>query len=479
MSLDQISDETVALLRKAQTNGVTSATGVYGYDLSGVVSLVPVNTPTFDRTPRTSGEGSQAAHWRALLNVNNQQPNPFVGMDGGGSFIQVAEQDVLATYQPVRVSGQVTRDSIDLAKGYEDAKALASISTLMGWRILENKALIGGQAFALPAIGTVTLAAQATGGAIAASTAVAVRIAARSPYNYYWGGSSIASTNVSVTTGTTVGTNSVLATWPAVKGAAAYDVFVAGFYVTTVTSNTYTVTAVPAANATSVPSLPALSTTVPTAVPTVDASFSTNSYNGQVATILGDYGTNGVVTPGTGTSSGATWITNNGAALTGSAQGISQIDEVNQAIYQAAQLSPSRMVMNSALAQEIALNALGTNSAVTYLTSDDTGRSGATVGVSAARYINRASGGDSVAIEVDPHMPAGMILFLTDRIPYPNAGIANVFEARCLRDVTQFEYGVQLVSGAGGGPRDVWDQSSLETLVNRAPVACGVLSEVG
>lgn len=479
MNLDDITQETLEAIAKASaTSGVTSATGLVGYDLSSVVSLVPVNTPTYDSTPTEDGAGSTAAHWRALLNVNNLQPNPFVGLDAGGNFVQFEEQDMLAPYLPVRVSGQVTRDAIALGKNYADAKAIASIGTLMQWRIQDNKALLGGQNFALPAIGTTTLTTSTTGGSIPATTTVHVRVQARSPLNYFWGGSGVASADNTVTTGSG-STNSVTATWSPVKGAAAYDVFVAGFYVTTVTAPKVVVTSVPSGNAGNVPPLPGLYTTVPTLNTSTDTSYSANSYNGYVASILGDYSSNGQVTPGSGTSSGAVWTDLGGAAFTANAQGVAEIDTMNLSIYNNAQLSPTRIITNARVAQEIGQQALGSNSAVTYLQPQDGDRTGVTVGVQAARYINRATG-ESLGISVDPWVPDGMAMFVTDRIPYPNSGIANVFARRTLQDVTQFDYGPQLQAGSvGGGPRDVWDQSSIEALVCRAPVACGVITGIG
>lgn len=479
-TLDEITQESIDAIQKAAaTNGVLSATGLQGYDLGPVVSLVPVNTPTYDSTPTEDGSGSDAARWKALLNVNNLQPNPFVGLDAGGNFVQFEEQDCLALYMPVRVSGQVTRDAVARSKNYADAKAIASIGTLMQWRIQDNKALIGGQNFPLPAIGAVSLTAVNSGGSIAASTAVHVRVQARSPLNYFWGGSSLASTDTSVTTSTTAGVNSVTASWAPVKGAAAYDVFVAGFYYTTVTAPAVTVKSVPTANAAAVPVLPGLFTTVPSLNTATDTSYSANSYNGYVASILGDYSGTGLVTPGSGTNSGATWTDLGGAALTASSQGVAEIDNMNLSIYTAAQLSPTRIVTNARVAQEIGQQALGTNAAVTYLQPADGDRTGVTVGVQAARYINRATG-ESLNISVDPWVPDGMAIFVTDRIPYPNSGIANVFARRTLQDVAQFDYGPQLQAGTvGGGPRDVWDQSSIEALLCRAPVACGVLTGIG
>jgi hypothetical protein len=213
LDLNEITDETLQAIQKAATAGVISSTGLVGFDLSGVVSLVPVNTPTYDTIAREDGSGSVAANWRALLNVNSTQPNPFTGLDGGGSLINISEQDMLAKYLPVRVSGKVTRDAVALAKNYEDAKGIASIQTLMQWRIQDNKAIIGGQAWALAAIGALTFATATTGGTIAATTTVHVRVAARSAYNYFWGGSGAASTDASQATGSGTATNTVTATW--------------------------------------------------------------------------------------------------------------------------------------------------------------------------------------------------------------------------------------------------------------------------
>jgi len=496
MDLDRITAETLEGLKdaftKAATAGVNATTGLYGYDLGSLVSQVPVNTPTYDATPRENGDGSKNAAWRALLNVNSGQPGPFVGLDTGGYLINVSEQDVFAPYLPVRVSGEVTDDAIDLAKNYEDAKAIASVQTLMQWRIQDNKAIIGGQGWALHTISAQSTPTTATtGGTIALSTAVHVKVAARSALNYYWGasglgqaaGGGVATADATVTTGGGTSTNTVTASWPALKGAVAYDVWVGPssgtyFYYTTVTAPTCLITSLPVANQ-ALPALPGLFQTAPTAVPyAADTTSSASSYNGMIASILGDYGSNSIVTPGSGTGSGATWTDLGGAALTGTAQGVTQIDSMLLAIFNAAQLTPTRIVTNARVAQEIGSASMGSNAAVTYLMPDGANRSGITVGVMASRYISRVTG-ETIAIDVDPWVPDGMAIFASDRIPYPNAGIANNFAVRCLRDVRQKDYGVALTQGGGVGPAEQWDTSSVETLVCRAPVTCGVLTAVG
>lgn len=485
-----ITEETLDAIQKALTAGVTVATNVTGYDLTKPVSLIPINTPWFSRVRRVNaGQGSLATHWKAFLNVNNNQPNPFTGLEGGGNYANISEEDIMALFQPVRLSGYVTRDAMALGRGYYDPKSLAVAQTLLQWRLADEKALLGGQNFALPAIGATTLTAQATGGTIGASIVVHVRVAARSTYNYYYGGSGIPSTDNSVTV--SAGTvNSVLATWAAVKGAVAYDIWVANgagtfFYYGSTTVNTVTVTSMPVANATP-PSFPAFATTLTngqgtavTAIPTADFSYNSSAYNGLMASLAGDVGTGAsLVTPGTGTASGATFQSLDGAKLTGTSGGITEIDNWLQTIFDTAQVSPTALLMNSQQAKDIKNHIWGGGNAVTYLDPQSNGRVGATAGGSFAHYINGSSGGDILEIIVDPQMPVGTVIAICEMVPYPDSGISNPFELRTLQDVTQFDYGAPLVVGANGGPRDIWDVSSIETFVNRAPVTCGVLSNI-
>ncbi|QGJ93456.1 major capsid protein [Arthrobacter phage Mufasa8] len=482
-ALEQLSTETIEEIKKAQTTGVTVATGITGYDLSGLISLIPVNTPWFDRVSRVGGKGAQVAQWKALTNINNAQPNPFSGLEAGGGKVKFNELDVFAPYRPLRMAGEYTLDSRDLAQGYADTKAIAVAGTLGQWRIGANKAHLGGQAFALPAISSAVLTASGTGGTIGASANVFVRVAARSPYNFYWGGSgaAAAAANVTVSAGTT---NSVTATVASVRGAVAYDWFVGSSagtekYLTTTTVNKLVITSIPGANQPAPTNIPSLSATAPTAVPTVDASYNQqNSFNGLFATLSGDYGTSGLVSAGSGVDSGATFRSIDGAQLTTSGQGVKELDDLLLDLFNRTNLSPSAFIMNGQQAKDIASRITASGAASTYLQPDSGGRVGMTGGASVARYINSAAGGQSVEIVVDPHFPVGQIVAVTEHINYPNSGITNTFESRTLRDVSQWDYGVAHVEGAGGGPKETWDVSSIETFVNRAPVACGVISNI-
>ena len=79
-SLSQVTEETLATIAKAQTTGILEPTGIYSYDLSELVTLIPVVTPFRDIVARnTSPDGNPYAVWRAIMNINNRQPDPVDG----------------------------------------------------------------------------------------------------------------------------------------------------------------------------------------------------------------------------------------------------------------------------------------------------------------------------------------------------------------------------------------------------------------
>jgi len=502
-NIEELSQETLQMLRKAATGGILVSTGAQGVDLSGYTALVPVNVPARNNTsafPRViAGEGSQVALWRTWLNINASQYSAAVGNDYAGSMTQFSEQDVYAPYRPLAKAGRVTLDAVAVARNYVDALAQGELQTLNQLFIAQDMNIINSQAWALPAMGTVTLAASTTGGSIAASTTVYVRVAARSGANYFEGGSGPAGAEVSVTVASTGSTNSVSATWAAVKGAVAYDVYVgsaagAEKYYTTVTVGSVTITSVPA-NPQALPNLPLLSTLAPGAgveplanppvagngtPPTTDTSYSANYYNGVIASSLGDYGSLGPVTPGSGNPSGATFIDNGGNAPQLSGGGIDILDKVNDALWASVQLSPTAYMVNSLQADEISKLILSSSSALTFLPPTDAdARTNLAGGGYIGRYINRAAGGVPVAIEVHPRVAPGTIIARTDRVPFPGSNIGTVFEVRCQYDTMRFDYAANYNPGtAGGGPRYDFEIRSMETLVNRAPLAQAVVANV-
>jgi hypothetical protein len=188
----------------------------------------------------------------------------------------------------------------------------------------------------------------------------------------------------------------------------------------------------------------------------------------------------GAVTPGQGTPSGAVFIDNGGQALQLQGSGINVLDTINEAIWNNVQLSPTAYMVNSYQAQEISELILSTSAALTFLPPTDAdARTNLAGGGYIGRYINRAAGGVPVMIEVHPHVPPGTIIARTDRVPFPGSNIGTVYEVRCQYDTMRFDYAANYNPGTlGGGPRYDFEIRSMETLVNRAPVAQAVVTNV-
>ena len=503
--LEGLSKETLDLLRKA-TSGILVSTGVQGVDLSGFTSLVPVNVPARNNTsafPRViAGEGSQVALWRTWLNQNSSQYSAAVGADYAGSMTQFLEQDVYAPYRPLAKAGRVTLDAVAVARNYVDALAQGELQTLNQLFIAQDMNIINSQAWSLGTPTAPTVTSATTGGSITNSQAVYVKVAARSGANYFEGGSTIASPAGTVTTDSVATTNTVTATHVAIAGAVAYDWYFSTtsggtyYYGGTSTVASFTIKSIPGAPASLPTNLPLLSTLLPGVgctplttppvagnghAPTADTSFSSNYYNGVLASTLGDYGATGPVTPGSGTASGATFIDAGGAAPTLSGGGIDLLDQANDALWASVQLSPTAYMVNSLQADEISKQILSSGSATTFLPPTDAdARTNLAGGGYIGRYINRAAGGVPVMIEVHPRVAPGTIIARTDRVPFPGSNIGTVYEVRCQYDTMRFDYAANYNPGnLGGGPRYDFEIRSMETLVNRAPVAQAVISNVG
>lgn len=495
MNVDEVTKETLEMVKKAQTSGILVQTGVQGVDLSGLVSLVPVNVPARNNTsafPRViAGEGSQTATWRSLLNINAQQEDAAVGMDFAGSMTLFDEQDVFAPYRPLAKAGRVTLDAVAVARNYADALAVAELQTLNQLFIDQDLHIINSQAWSLGKPSKSTLVFSETGGTIKKGEKLQVVMAARSGANYFLGGStegSEAETIESVTTET----GSITATHAAVKGAVAYDWYFGKeggekYYYTTTTTASVTFTKIPVAAA-ALPNLPLLSAVLPPKTAKLlgeraekDTSFSaTRWYNGIIAGTLGDYGATGPVKPGEGTASGATFIDFGGNSITGEGASINVLDQINDELWASVQLSPTAYMVNSLQGDEISKLILDSSASTTFLPPTDAdARTNLAGGGYIGRYINKAAGGVPVMIEVHPRVAPGTIIARTDRVPFPGSNIGSVYEVRCQYDTMRFDYAANYNPGVpGGGPRYDFEIRSMETLVNRAPVAQAIVSNI-
>jgi hypothetical protein len=494
--LENVTEETLAAISKAQTTGILTGTGVYSYDLSGLVSLIPVVTPFRDIVSRVkSSDGNPYAVWRAIMDTTAAQPDPSMGFDYAANEVVFQEQDFQARYKPTGLAGLVTQDAFDLGTGYADPFQVATFQTLNQVLIGDDRKLLGGQSFALARPAAPTIAQSASGGTIGATT-VYVGVAARTGSGYYYG-SGNSQGNSASTTFASGATNSLTATVGAVRGAVAYDWFQSAngstwYYYTTTTVNTVVFNKVIAVDqalpsGTAVPDLTTSWKGAAATKPTFNAaadngSANANDYDGFMATLAGDYNGNGQwVTPGSGTANPSTFKSLDGAALTFAGGQVQEIENyVFLPLWNAIKASPTALMMNATQAQEIANLVLSSSASTTFLNTDSSGRISVTAGGRVGEIVNAPAGGVTVPIEVHTSLPPGTIIARTDRVPFPQANISNVLEYRNLRDTAQFDYGISRIAGtAGGGPRREFEIRSVGAFVNRAPVAMATLSNVG
>lgn len=494
MSMQNVTEETLAAISKAQTTGILESTGFYSYDLSELVSLIPVVTPFRDIVARKqSPNGNPFAVWRAIMNLNSAQADPSMGFDFAANEVQFAEQDFQARYKPTGYAGLVTQDAYDLAKGYADPYAVATFQTLNQVLIGDDRKLLGAQSFALAAPAAPVVTQHATGGTIGA-VSLYVGVAARTGSGYYYGSGNSQGTSSVVSTFASGSTNSVTATVTAVRGAVAYDWFYSAngstwFYYTTTSVNAVTITSTIASNQALPTNLPDLSTSwkgTANAVPTINTgadngSANANDYDGFLASLTGDYNGSGQWSqPGTGTANPSIFKSLDGASLTLTGGSVTEIENLLfLPLWNQVKCSPTALMMNAAQAQEIANLVLGGSAATTFLNTDASGRISTTAGGRVGEIVNAPAGGVTVPIEVHVSLPPGTIIARTDRVPFPQANISSVLEYRALRDTAQFDYGISRVANtAGGGPRREFEIRSVGAMINRAPVAMAVLSNV-
>ncbi|MFE5037167.1 hypothetical protein [Streptomyces sp. NPDC056683] len=494
--LENVTEETLAAISKAQTTGILTNTGVYSYDLSGLVNLIPVVTPFRDIVSRVkSPDGNPYAVWRAIMDTTSAQPDPSMGFDFAANEVVFSEQDFQAKYKPTGLAGLVTQDAFDLGIGYADPFQVATFQTLNQVLIGDDRKLLGGQSFALARPAAPTIAQSASGGTIGA-VQVYVGVAARTGSGYYYGSGNSQGNSNSTTFGAGA-TNSLTATVGAVRGAVAYDWFQSAngstwFYYTTTTVNTVVMNKVIASDqalptGTAVPDLTSSWKGAANTKPTFNAaadngSANANDYDGFMATLAGDYNGSGQwVTPGTGTANPSTFKSLDGAALTFAGGQVQEIENyIFLALWNQIKASPTALMMNAAQAQEIANLVLSSSASTTFLNTDSSGRISVTAGGRVGEIVNAPAGGVTVPIEVHTSLPPGTIIARTDRVPFPQANISNVLEYRNLRDCAQFDYGISRIAGtAGGGPRREFEIRSVGAFVNRAPVAMATLSNVG
>lgn len=483
--LEKITQQTLDLMKDATTTGFTTADGLYGFGLENTAKLLyPLVTPFLNSIPRKkAAAGSAAARWKAITGFGYQKQRPTASFGAPGSLVQTVEQDYVAPYAVLALGDTVQMDAQTLARGFDNLRAKSGVKTLYELKTGEDVLAIGGQTFALQVPGTPTATYSSTGGSITNSATVAVNwkfvVAARPVEGYTYGGPTStqgvmstpvsAAVVVSVPAGATTGSVALAVT--SVAGASVYD-----WYTDNGTGGTlyYTGTSTTVNAATITASAP---TTNPTA-PTTDSSADPQAFNGFLATLVGDYTSSGQVQRGTGTrGSGATFVSLDGKTLTGNQGSIQEIDNILLTLAQNYQISPTRLVVNPQEAFNMTDKMFATGGYRVMLQAGQK-QDNLTGGTYIERYINKAWQGQMLQIVVDPHVPPGTIMGVTDFLPYPDNTIDSVLQIETQQEYQQIEYAMNRGTGSTGGPRYDYEVRTIEVMKNYFPAGGFVIQNV-
>jgi len=499
---EDVTQQTIDLLNRMPANGALSKTtisqslaanGLNAFDLRGpAVSLYPVLTPLRNTLPREiSQQGDTATRWKAIVGVNTAN-NPILtaGVQEGrrGGEIAVTEQDFIATYAGLGLEASINWEAVWSGGKVFDNKATLTKALLNSVMIAEEAVLLAGNAslvlgpLSAPVIGTavangnltvqtanlvfcVALTLEglrlATGNIngqglqpVVSTTTIKSTVSRTNidgSSTVFNGGASQVSP-ASNAVDTTAGFRTLPVTIPAVRGAVAYAWFI-GLAIGTA-------------------KLAAITTTN-------SVVLNTDPISTQVASVFSpqDFSTNatefdGFLTLAAKTSSGAYFKSLDGAFLTSDgANGIVEIDAALQSFWDNARLSPNEIWIHSQEARNInkkIINA-GTSSLVRF-TTQQANEPFIMGGTSVAKYWNKFTA-QWIDLNIHPAMPAGMMLFKTNEIPYPMAEVGAVNLVRCRRDYYQIEW--PFVSR-----QYVYGVYTDEVLVCRAPLGLGVIANI-
>lgn len=467
-----------ALAKSTFTQSGSATTGLTFYDLeAGAKFLYPVLTPLRNEIPRVSGKGGIQANWKAVTGINTSGIR--IGVSGGnrGAVMAVSTADYAAAYKGIGIEDNVDFEAQYAGQGFEDIRALAAKVGLEALMLGEEILILGGNGtVALGVSPTPSLSGSTTGGSMTATTKSVIVVAltlegylnasvaagiptevtrtnADGSTDTFGGGS--AQKSVAATQATTGTTGSISATVPSVRGAVAYAWFwgAAGAetlgLITTVNAATLTEDSGAGAQAAS-------------ALPATDSSTNNLVFDG-------------ILTQAMKPGSNAYYESLDGAELNADgAGGIVEIDAALKSFWDNYKLTPDTIWLSSDAALTVSQKILAGNANGAYRIVVNMEQGMMVGGVMVATYLNRFSmnGANVLKVRIHPNMPAGMILFTTNKLPYPVNGVGNVLQIRYRQDYYQIEWPLRTRKYEYGVYAD-------EVLQHYFPPSMGVIANVG
>lgn len=435
----------------SQSGSATSGLTFYDLEL-GAKFLYPVLTPLRNEIPRVSGKGGIQANWRAITAVNSTGVR--VGVSGGnrGAVMAVTTADYTAAYKGIGIENNVDFEAQYAGQGFDDVRAIAARAGLEALMLQEEILLLGGNGtVALGTTATPALSALTTGGGLSDGAyrvicvaltlegyldatlaggipTVITRTNADASVDTFGGGSAQMSASATITLAATTAVQGIRATTTAIKGAVAYAWFwsAAGG-----ADGTQTLGAITTVNKVDI-----LAAATGTQTKTDLGAAADHSINSLVF--------DGLLMQAAKTGSNSYYKSLNGAALTGDGAGaIVEIDAALKSFWDNYRLSPDAIWVSSQEAQSISkLLGSGTGSTSNFRINVDVRDGMIAGGIMVKEYLNRFSmaGGQVIPIRIHPNMPAGTILFTTNKLPYPLSNVTNVIQVRTRQDYYQIEW---------------------------------------
>jgi hypothetical protein len=425
---------------------ISTSTNIAAYDLEPLLKQVyPVLAPFRNKyLPRTvSPIGGTAHNAKRLTAINPASGGMGIAEGLRGASIAVTEQDFSAIFRTVGQEADITFEAEDLARGFDDAMAIRTVS-LFNSNLMEEERLVlfgnggnitvaGGSAqtaLGTPTAPTLTNNGGATGTVAAAtyyawvvaltynglrfsSVANGVQTQITRPNN---DGSTTTtnggSSNVSAQSNSVVlaAPGSLAMSCTAVAGAFGYAWFVgtakASAYLAGVTPvNTFTLTA------------PPVGTQAATAI-TADNSIDSYVFDGLLTQIQQS-------------GSGAYFKSLDGANLTSSsAAGIMEIDAALLSLYDNYKLGPQVLMVDAGTAQSINRKVIAAGGAPLFrfnVSGDKGGILDVTANSMVGTYLNPFTG-ELIKLETHPWFPQGTILGLTLELPYTTPNVPKPYK---------------------------------------------------
>jgi len=445
-----------ATVTKAQTTGITQATGIVDYDLEQYAkTLYAVQTPIRQTIPRvTSNRGDTATHWKAIIAINSNRTNPGKSEGHRGASIDQTEADRVKSYKGLALENSITEEAIMAAEGFDNALAIMGDNLLRAMMIAEEEIILTGNGSL--SLGTPT-APTGVAGTNAAATLPSGTYKARVVALTYdglqrasvaggvvttftknnndgtsdtvAGGSSqksAASAGVAVTLG-----QQVTWTWPAVPGAFGY-----ALYVDVQANDPNEILCYVGSFNSFVQTAASAGTQLASAI-TADNSANSLVFDGLLTQL--------VITDSNSKYAGQTsgyYKSLDGATLTGHADGsIDQFDTMLEQLYLLYKVTPDQIWVSTDVYKSLKHLAFvnGATSFRLNISSDPKNNGSVTLGTIVGEYLNgfAIGGGKPLPVAVHPNLPAGNAFFDCATNPLPLANIPGARRMKMRRDFYQ------------------------------------------